>query len=138
MNRMDTALRRALPLLAAVLLATLASLSTPARLIAQEASTPVPAAAGQPQHEMGGEANLVIPDLSTVQFFGMSGHRLLMFGLIVCALGLLFGLVIYSRLKNMAEGLATSASPSSRISKIPISLVEPNRFLAPRRIRNDW
>src|SRR5207237_4945980 len=55
-----------------------------------------------PAHEMGGEANLVIPDLSTVQFFGMSGHTLLSYGLIVCALGLLFGLIIFFRLKRMA------------------------------------
>ena len=34
-------------------------------------------------------------------FLGVNGHTLLMFGLIVCALGLAFGLVIYSQLKNM-------------------------------------
>ena len=50
----------------------------------------------------GGEANLVIPDLNQVQFFGMGGRSLLMAGLVVCALGLLFGLVMYTRLKNMA------------------------------------
>ena len=49
----------------------------------------------------GGEANLVVPDLSQAQFLGVSGRTLLMTGLIVCALGLLFGLIIYSQLKNM-------------------------------------
>ena len=49
----------------------------------------------------GGEANLVVPDLSQAQFLGVSGRVLLMTGLIVCALGLLFGLIIYSQLKNM-------------------------------------
>ena len=34
-------------------------------------------------------------------FFGIAGHTLLMLGLVVCALGLLFGLVIYTQLKNM-------------------------------------
>jgi K(+)-stimulated pyrophosphate-energized sodium pump len=53
------------------------------------------------EHAMGGEANLIIPDLSTVKFFGIGGHTLLMYGLIVCAAGLLFGLIIYSRLKRM-------------------------------------
>lgn len=38
------------------------------------------------------EANLVIPDLSSVPFLGMSGHNLLMFGLIICVGGVLFGL----------------------------------------------
>jgi len=53
------------------------------------------------EHAGGGEANLVLPDLSTVQFFGINGHSLLMIGLAFCALGLLFGLVIYQQLKNM-------------------------------------
>ena len=48
----------------------------------------------------GGEANLTIPDLSQVQFLGLPGRTLLMGGLVICALGLLFGLVIYSQLKN--------------------------------------
>jgi K(+)-stimulated pyrophosphate-energized sodium pump len=55
--------------------------------------------------EGGGEANLVLPnfkDTTIVKFFGMSGHTLLLFGLIVCALGMLFGLMMFMRLKNMA------------------------------------
>ena len=32
---------------------------------------------------------------------GINGHALLMCGLVVCALGLVFGMVIYSQLKNM-------------------------------------
>src|SRR3954468_6086357 len=49
----------------------------------------------------GGEASLVVPDLSTVSFLGIDGHTLLMSGLLVCALGLLFGLVSFTTLKNM-------------------------------------
>jgi K(+)-stimulated pyrophosphate-energized sodium pump len=37
-----------------------------------------------------------------VRFLGVDGHTLLLSGLVVSALGLLFGLVIYNRLKNMA------------------------------------
>ena len=55
----------------------------------------------QPEQAGGGEANLVLPDLSTVSFFGMNGHALLMIGLLFCAGGLLFGLAIYVQLKNM-------------------------------------
>jgi K(+)-stimulated pyrophosphate-energized sodium pump len=54
----------------------------------------------QPEHAVGGEANLVLPDLSTVQFFGINGHALLMIGLLFCVGGLLFGLTIYVQLKN--------------------------------------
>ena len=55
----------------------------------------------QPEHAGGGEANLVLPDLSTVQFLGMNGHALLMIGLLFCVGGLLFGLAIYVQLKNL-------------------------------------
>jgi len=51
--------------------------------------------------EGGGEANLKIPDLSTVNFLGVNGVVLLYGGLVVCALGLGFGLLIYTQLKNM-------------------------------------
>ncbi len=60
----------------------------------------LPALAQQPHHG-GGEANLVLPDLDQAQFFGMGGRSLLMIGLVVCALGLAFGLSIYMRLKNL-------------------------------------
>jgi K(+)-stimulated pyrophosphate-energized sodium pump len=43
----------------------------------------------------------MVPDLSTVEFFGTSGHTLLLFGLIFCGLGMLFGLVSYAQLKRL-------------------------------------
>src|SRR5213080_1799466 len=49
----------------------------------------------------GGEASLNVPDLGTVTFGGVGGRALLMWGLGVCVLGLVFGLVIFSQLKNM-------------------------------------
>src|SRR6202171_929357 len=51
--------------------------------------------------EAGGEANLKLPDLSQVSFLGIDGHKLLLYGLIFCVFGLIFGLTIYSRLKNL-------------------------------------
>jgi K(+)-stimulated pyrophosphate-energized sodium pump len=51
--------------------------------------------------EAGGEANLKLPDLSQVSFLGMDGHKLLLFGILFCLFGLTFGLVIYTRLKNL-------------------------------------
>src|ERR1700720_949640 len=51
--------------------------------------------------EAGGEAALKLPDLSSVSFLGMDGHRLLMIGLLFCVFGLGFGMVIYMRLKNL-------------------------------------
>ena len=52
--------------------------------------------------EAGGEANLVLPDMTSVTFLGgMTGYSLLAIGLVFCALGLLFGLMIYTQLKNL-------------------------------------
>jgi K(+)-stimulated pyrophosphate-energized sodium pump len=49
----------------------------------------------------GGEANLKLPDLSSVTFLGIDGHRLLMFGILFCVFGLAFGMTIYTKLKNL-------------------------------------
>jgi K(+)-stimulated pyrophosphate-energized sodium pump len=58
-------------------------------------------ATGTMAREAGGEANLVLPDVSQVQFLGLDGRTLLMIGLGVCVLGLVFGLVIFTQLKNL-------------------------------------
>ncbi len=55
----------------------------------------------QPSEAAGGEASLQLPDLSSVSFLGMDGHKLLTIGLIFCAFGLLFGLAICLQLKKM-------------------------------------
>jgi K(+)-stimulated pyrophosphate-energized sodium pump len=93
MNRKFFPLRNLVPVALAALLALVASPLARPLLALQE-----PAAQ---EHRPGGEANLLIPDLSSVQFFGLPGHTLLMAGLVVCALGLLFGLVIYGQLKRL-------------------------------------
>jgi K(+)-stimulated pyrophosphate-energized sodium pump len=59
------------------------------------------AAFARPTEEASGEANLKLPDLSQVQFLGIDGHKLLLFGILFCVFGLAFGLTIYSRLKNL-------------------------------------
>ncbi|MCB0887322.1 MAG: sodium-translocating pyrophosphatase [Propionibacteriaceae bacterium] len=54
-----------------------------------------------PGAHSGGEANLPLPDLGSITFFGLPGDVLLGFGLVVCALGLGFGVLTYSSLKKM-------------------------------------
>jgi K(+)-stimulated pyrophosphate-energized sodium pump len=49
----------------------------------------------------GGEAHLILPDLSQATFMGINGRTLLMWGLGVCALGLLFGLMTYKELRDL-------------------------------------
>jgi K(+)-stimulated pyrophosphate-energized sodium pump len=53
------------------------------------------------QHQ-GGEANLVLPKLEDVTFLnGINGHNLLLFGIVICVLGLGFGLAMYMNLQRM-------------------------------------
>jgi K(+)-stimulated pyrophosphate-energized sodium pump len=69
----------------------------PVVMLATAILAPIPAHAAE-----GGEANLQLPDLGTVNFFGgTNGRTLLMVGLVVSALGLGFGLMMYTSLKNM-------------------------------------
>jgi K(+)-stimulated pyrophosphate-energized sodium pump len=49
----------------------------------------------------GGEANLILPDLASETFLGMTGHNLLLIGILVSFAGLAFGLVIARQLKNL-------------------------------------
>src|SRR3989440_1974415 len=77
--------------------------STPA--LAQRAAVPPDARGTGPSqqtlaHHEGGEANLILPDLSKVEFLGVNGHNLLLVGILVCFLGLLFGYAIFVNLKN--------------------------------------
>jgi K(+)-stimulated pyrophosphate-energized sodium pump len=63
----------------------------------------LPAFAGA-QDAPAGEASLTLPNLRDVSFdnfFGLNGHQLLSIGLLFCAAGLLFGLVIFVQLKNL-------------------------------------
>jgi K(+)-stimulated pyrophosphate-energized sodium pump len=50
---------------------------------------------------LASESDLILPDLGAVKFQGMPGRSLLMIGLLVSALGWLFGLVIYKQLKGL-------------------------------------
>jgi K(+)-stimulated pyrophosphate-energized sodium pump len=83
--------RRAACLILPLLVAAVILMSVPSPAFAQASST------------VGGEAQLVIPDLSQATFLGgTNGRSLLMWGLAVCALGLLFGLVTYTQLRNLS------------------------------------
>ncbi|MGC1274891.1 MAG: sodium-translocating pyrophosphatase [Planctomycetaceae bacterium] len=49
----------------------------------------------------GGEASLVLPDLSSAEFLGVNGRVLLMLGLLVCVAGMAFGMYVFQRLKSL-------------------------------------
>ena len=89
-----SALRRAVPTVLSMLMALVAGSLPLTALLAQESA---------PARHAGGEAALVLPDLAQSSFLGgIDGRSLLLCGLLVCALGLAFGLGIYQQLKRMA------------------------------------
>jgi len=53
------------------------------------------------EHRPGGEVNLRLPDLNQGDFLGFTGHQILLTGIVVCILGLLFGLMSYSHVKKL-------------------------------------
>ncbi len=81
---------RSLSLLLPLLVAVAVLLIAPVHGLAQNAP---------PQG--GGEAHLILPDLSQATFMGVNGRTLLMAGLGICALGLLFGLFTYNQLRDL-------------------------------------
>jgi K(+)-stimulated pyrophosphate-energized sodium pump len=92
--------RRALtPLVWVLLVGSALALGLPP---AAPAQTPAPAAAVSAPAHSGGEASLKLPDLAQASFVGMTGRTMLQWGLLICLLGLAFGLVIYFQLKNLA------------------------------------
>jgi K(+)-stimulated pyrophosphate-energized sodium pump len=68
---------------------------------AESQAVPSEAAAQEAPRHAGGEANLILPDLGSVDFHGINARTLLMAGLVVCVFGLAFGMVIFTRLKNL-------------------------------------
>ena len=101
MNGTGLAYRRVAALLVPVLLLLLVLPAVPAFAQAPPGAPAPAASAPAPAKHGGGEANLIIPDLNQARFMGMNGRTLLQFGLVVCVLGLAFGLVIYGQLKNL-------------------------------------
>jgi K(+)-stimulated pyrophosphate-energized sodium pump len=82
--------------LAAAVLLLVSLAASPAAAQPPESAQAAPAA-----HAAGGEANLVLPDLGVVEFNGINGRTLLLGGLVVCVLGLAFGMVIFVQLRNL-------------------------------------
>jgi K(+)-stimulated pyrophosphate-energized sodium pump len=95
----------------------------PSTAVASPESAPALASHG------GGEASLVLPDLTQVRFLGTDGRTLLMAGLFVCALGLVFGLVIYTQLKKLPVHSSMAEISSLIYETCKTYLVTQGKFL---------
>ncbi|HET7789614.1 MAG TPA: sodium-translocating pyrophosphatase, partial [Gemmatimonadales bacterium] len=101
MPSFDTVRRIAGAVLLSLLVVAAASASLAPRAVAPAAAA-VQAPAAATHAEAGGEAALVLPDLDQATFLGgIGGRTLLLAGIVICVLGLLFGLLIYTQLKNL-------------------------------------
>ncbi len=104
-NRKFEGLRRITKMILALAVLSVGGAVMATRMTAQAPDSTralAPTAQTVATHQTGGEANLIIPDLSQVTFLGgIQGRTLLLAGLVVCALGLLFGWVIYGQVKRM-------------------------------------
>ena len=88
--------------------------------------------------EGGGEANLRLPDLSSVNFLGIDGQKLLLFGILMCIFGLLFGMTIFMRLKSLPVHRAMRDTDSSRCALLRergVKIASPVRCI-PTRIKD--
>ena len=84
---------------------------------------------GQPGSHTGGEANLRLPDLGSVSFLGLPGNVLLGLGLVVCALGLGFGIITYSQLSRMPVHTAMREVSELIYTTCKTYLKQQGRFL---------
>jgi K(+)-stimulated pyrophosphate-energized sodium pump len=84
-----------------------------------------------PAEEASGEAGLRLPDLSKVSFLNghIDGHKLLLFGILICIFGLLFGMTIFARLKNMPVHNAMREMSELIYETCKTYLITQGRFL---------
>ncbi len=89
--------------------------------------------AGAPLAALGGEADILIPDLTQVVFpglGGMSGTTLLCIGLVICLIGAAFGVIQYrqTRMLDVHESMARVSNSIWETCKT--YLITQGRFLA--------
>ena len=89
----------------------------------------LPLAAQTPEHRPGGEVNLKLPDLNQGNFLGFTGHQILLSGLVICVLGLLFGLTSYSRVKNLPVHRSMAEISELIYETCKAYLLQQGRFL---------
>jgi K(+)-stimulated pyrophosphate-energized sodium pump len=109
---------RRLPVLL-VVVAALLSIAVP---VAAQVATPT-------EHTPGGEVNLRLPSLEQGSFFGMNGHQFLLGGLVVCVLGLLFGLWTYLGVRKLPVHRSMSEISELIYETCKAYMVQQGKFL---------
>jgi len=76
------------------------------------------------------EAELKIPDLSKVSFVGISGHNLLLLGLIICLGGMVFGLLQFMQIRSLPVHRAMREISELIYETCKTYLITQGKFLA--------
>ena len=113
--------RRVLPALLTAILG--------ASLFLFSASAAFAADAGSSGHRPGGEVNIKLPDLNGGDFLGFTGSEILLSGLLVCALGMLFGLLNYKKLKDMPVHRTMAEISDLIYETCKVYLLQQGKFL---------
>jgi K(+)-stimulated pyrophosphate-energized sodium pump len=113
----------------ALLVLLVGVVAVPSRALAQQPE-PASAEAGQPERTGGGEANLILPALDQVDVGGYNGRTLLMGGMVIAALGIAFGLVILTQLKNLPVHRSMGEVSELIYETCKTYLVTQGKFLA--------
>ncbi len=103
----------------AALALTLALVTAPAAMAAQPPA----------EHHPGGEINIQLPDLNQGDFLGMTGHQILLTGLLVCVLGLAFGGWVYVGVKNLPVHRSMAEVSDLIYETCKAYLVQQGKFL---------
>jgi K(+)-stimulated pyrophosphate-energized sodium pump len=81
------------------------------------------------EHRPGGEVNLQLPDLNQGDFLGFTGHQILLSGLVVCVLGLLFGMVSYANIRKLPVHRAMAEVSELIYETCKAYLLQQGKFL---------
>jgi K(+)-stimulated pyrophosphate-energized sodium pump len=102
-----------------------------APILAQQPAEVAPGAQpAQAERAGGGEAALVLPPLDLVDVGGYNGRALLMIGIGVSLLGMVFGLVILTQLKNLPVHRAMREVSELIYETCKTYLIQQGKFLA--------
>ncbi|MCC6203386.1 MAG: sodium-translocating pyrophosphatase, partial [Hyphomicrobiales bacterium] len=80
-------------------------------------------------HAPGGEINIQLPDLNQGDFLGMTGHQILLTGLVVCVLGLAFGGWVYVGVRNLPVHRSMAEVSELIYETCKAYLVQQGKFL---------
>ena len=83
---------------------------------------------------LAGEADIKLPDLSTVVFDvfgkGVNGVNLMYWGLLICAIGMVFGLIQYKQTKNLSAHRSMLDVSNTIWETAKTYLIQQGKFLA--------